>query len=421
LRGARQDDEANNADAVRVSPARGPRGEFGARGAVDVRAPAEAVWRLMTAVEALPSWSPGVKATRVLSRESPRVVFLRQTARWQFLALRGDFSVDLRMEQDEAARTITTRLLRAGDGAHDHGGHGLGAGGGNGSGGKGRAAGALWGGGSGALSAGGAAAAATGRGGGGGGGGGMMRHFGTSMRIVELGGGRAGDGSGGGGSGSGSGGEASSLSASASSSQPPGFLSLLAQAFAAGAGGVGPWPGQAPASPFAAAGSLQSNAGMLGVGGDGGGVGSVRRAVGRQKQPPPPLPLPSQQHQPQQQQQQQQQQQPSCRMEMELYMQPCVFVPPGVSALVCAQVRRQLRGLLQQVKLELEDGGSQGSGALASRRRRDEHEALAAAAGRAAAAAALSGGGGGGDLFASALPLLASPFLALPPAVKAQA
>ena len=41
-------------------------------------------------------------------------------------------------------------------------------------------------------------------------------------------------------------------------------------------------------------------------------------------------------------------------MEMELYMQPCVFVPPGVSALVGAQVRRQLRGLLQQVKVEVE-------------------------------------------------------------------
>jgi hypothetical protein len=63
-------------------------------------------------VEEQPKWHAGVKACEVVARPDARTTLVKQVVRWSFLALRGDFALQLSMREAPHARTITTEMTQ---------------------------------------------------------------------------------------------------------------------------------------------------------------------------------------------------------------------------------------------------------------------------------------------------------------------
>lgn len=93
---------------------RGPRGEFGALGVVDVERDADAVFRFMAAIEEQPRWHDGVKRSRVVAREGHSTLHVQQTLVWKVFALNGAFDLLNRVVEDKAGLRITTEMVRGG-------------------------------------------------------------------------------------------------------------------------------------------------------------------------------------------------------------------------------------------------------------------------------------------------------------------
>lgn len=99
---------------AQVRPIRGPNGEWGAHGVLELDHAAEDVYAFMREVEDQPRWNAGVKLSEVVRRVSAHTTHVKQVLAWSFLALRGDMALQLAMTEEPAARTIRTELLHGG-------------------------------------------------------------------------------------------------------------------------------------------------------------------------------------------------------------------------------------------------------------------------------------------------------------------
>eukprot|EP00877_Chromochloris_zofingiensis_P008664 jgi/Chrzof1/4050/Cz13g18150.t1 len=95
---------------IDVKGARGPHGEFGASGFVDVDQNARDVYQFMSRIEDQPSWYQGVKACEVLdvSGTTKRV---KQVLQWNFLAIHGNFQMQLLQNEDPNSMNIKTEMV----------------------------------------------------------------------------------------------------------------------------------------------------------------------------------------------------------------------------------------------------------------------------------------------------------------------
>lgn len=97
---------------LQVWPLRGPSGEFGAHGVIELEQDADRVYEFMRQIEEQPKWNAGVKQSQVLAKVSPTTSHVKQVVRWSFLALHGDFSLNLSVIEDGPSKTITTQLMQ---------------------------------------------------------------------------------------------------------------------------------------------------------------------------------------------------------------------------------------------------------------------------------------------------------------------
>ncbi|WIA11540.1 hypothetical protein OEZ85_011650 [Tetradesmus obliquus] len=96
---------------VQVRGARGPCGEYGAIGVVELKQDAKQVFEFMRRVEEQPSWNPGVKLSQIVNRVA-NTIHVKQVLNWSFLALRGDFNMNLAMHEEPQQLRIRTELLQ---------------------------------------------------------------------------------------------------------------------------------------------------------------------------------------------------------------------------------------------------------------------------------------------------------------------
>ncbi|KAF8070913.1 hypothetical protein HT031_000994 [Scenedesmus sp. PABB004] len=101
-------------DVVEVRGARGPAGEYGAVGAVELEQDAQRVYNFMRRVEDQPLWNAGVKVSKIVGRLTANTLQVNQVLAWNFLALRGDFNLALSMQEDPGRMSIDTQLLDGG-------------------------------------------------------------------------------------------------------------------------------------------------------------------------------------------------------------------------------------------------------------------------------------------------------------------
>ncbi|KAI8468723.1 MAG: hypothetical protein J3K34DRAFT_470605 [Monoraphidium minutum] len=101
---------------VEIKGLRGPAGEFGALGVIDVPGGAREVYEFVADVEQQPAWNGAVKASKILERRGGGRQSIHQSIhqvlQWNFLALRGDMHMYLEQEEDAKALEITTQLNR---------------------------------------------------------------------------------------------------------------------------------------------------------------------------------------------------------------------------------------------------------------------------------------------------------------------
>eukprot|EP00775_Hariotina_reticulata_P006206 gene6206-6442_t len=95
---------------VHVKGVRGPAGEFGAHGVVEIRQNANRVYDFMKRIEDQPQWNPGVKLSQIIKRVA-NTTHVKQVMNWSFLALRGDFSMNLAMHEEPGKMRIRTEML----------------------------------------------------------------------------------------------------------------------------------------------------------------------------------------------------------------------------------------------------------------------------------------------------------------------
>ncbi|KIZ02432.1 hypothetical protein MNEG_5524 [Monoraphidium neglectum] len=96
---------------VLIKGLRGPSGEFGALGVVEVNSSAVDVFRFVADVEQQPTWHHGVKHSKVIGRNGNQKD-VHQVLSWNFLALRGDMHLQLAQLEDPKALTIKTELTK---------------------------------------------------------------------------------------------------------------------------------------------------------------------------------------------------------------------------------------------------------------------------------------------------------------------
>jgi ribosome-associated toxin RatA of RatAB toxin-antitoxin module len=99
-------------EALLVRPLRGPCGEYGAHGTVDIEQDASRVYDFMRQIEEQPKWNAGVKMSQVVGRVNQTTTHVKQVLRWSFLALRGDFNVNLAMIEEPQKMQIRTEMLQ---------------------------------------------------------------------------------------------------------------------------------------------------------------------------------------------------------------------------------------------------------------------------------------------------------------------
>lgn len=94
---------------VDIKGLRGPSGEFGALGVVELSGNAADVWAFVADVEQQPDWNRGVKCSKIVGRRG-NCKSVEQVLAWNFLALRGDMHLKLTQQEDPRALTINTEL-----------------------------------------------------------------------------------------------------------------------------------------------------------------------------------------------------------------------------------------------------------------------------------------------------------------------
>lgn len=97
---------------LQISPLRGAHGEYGAHGVVDIEQDASRVYDFMRQIEEQPKWNAGVKMSQVIGRVNQTTTHVKQVLRWSFLALRGDFNVNLTMTEEPRKMQITTEMMQ---------------------------------------------------------------------------------------------------------------------------------------------------------------------------------------------------------------------------------------------------------------------------------------------------------------------
>lgn len=103
--------EGTALDEIWVKGARGQAGEFGAQGRVLVRGDARDIYRFISRVEEQPKWNAGVKQSSVVAVDGP-VSHVHQRLKWNFLAIGGEFSMNLTMTEDPQRLSIDTQMLQ---------------------------------------------------------------------------------------------------------------------------------------------------------------------------------------------------------------------------------------------------------------------------------------------------------------------
>lgn len=109
-------DEANQGDSERaeVKGCKGPHGEYGAIGTITLQRPAWEVYHFLTRVESQPTWNNAVKCADVVKTtkvaNDVELKQVQQVMRWGFLALHGDFTLQLSMREDARAMTVHTEM-----------------------------------------------------------------------------------------------------------------------------------------------------------------------------------------------------------------------------------------------------------------------------------------------------------------------
>jgi hypothetical protein len=98
-------------EAVQVKGVRGPSGEFGALGVVELQQDARYVFEFMRRIEEQPKWHEGVKMCEIISKVA-NTTHVKQVLQWSFLALRGDFNMNLAMHEEPSKLQIRTEMLK---------------------------------------------------------------------------------------------------------------------------------------------------------------------------------------------------------------------------------------------------------------------------------------------------------------------
>lgn len=104
---------SNEVDKPEVKGCKGQHGEYGAIGTIKLQRPASEVYHFLTKVEAQPTWNSSVKRADVLRSTTTDDVETKQVQQvmgWGFLALRGNFTLQLTMHEDARARTVHTEM-----------------------------------------------------------------------------------------------------------------------------------------------------------------------------------------------------------------------------------------------------------------------------------------------------------------------